>query len=244
MKKLLATFAATIATTAALAITPIVEVDNSFPEIEKLGFPISKAVNMNEPGFKNLYFIKVGKDWVIASKESNLVIKGEVIDLSKRELVTSRFLAPVNKEIVEKFPEELKIVYKSTAPQTSGVINVLTDTSCPFCTKLHKEIPALNKAGIEVRYIPFARGYTKGAGYKQMLSAWCSDDKNKALDDMFAGKKNDPSRCLTQAVKRGYELATELGATGTPAIYFSNGEENSGYAPARILIKKNASLTK
>lgn len=241
MKRIITTIFALVST-AAFGMNTTSEAGSGFSEIEKLGFPISKTIKIDEKGFDGMYFIRVGKDWVMASKESSLVFKGDVIDLAKREIVTSRFLAPVNKEILKTFPESMKVVYEADG-KTVGVINVLTDTSCPFCTKLHKEVPALNKAGIEVRYIPFARGYTNGAGYKQMLSVWCADDKNKALDDMFSGgNSKDPSRCLTQALKKGYELSSELGATGTPAIYFSNGEENSGYAPAKVLIQKNKDI--
>ena len=213
-----------------------------FPEIEALGFKITNQVKLTGSGLDDAFLVKIGADWVFATPNSSTVIKGELIDLKSREVVNSRYLAPITKEIVNSYPEDLKIVYKATTKETLSVINVLTDTSCPYCRKLHKEIPALNAKGIEVRYIPFARGYTRGKGYGQMLSIWCSDDKAKALNDIFSGGKPSDEKCLTQAVSLGHSLATKLDASGTPAIYFENGEVIPGYISEKEIVEKIKSI--
>ena len=41
--------------------------------------------------------------------------------------------------------------------ETRTAITVFTDVSCFYCQKLHKEVPELNKKGVEVRYLAYPR---------------------------------------------------------------------------------------
>ncbi len=41
--------------------------------------------------------------------------------------------------------------------ETRAHISVFTDITCFYCQKLHKEVPELNKRGVEVRYLAYPR---------------------------------------------------------------------------------------
>ena len=62
----------------------------------------------------------------------------------------------VRKELLTGVDVRDMIVF-SPEGQTKGVINVFTDVDCGYCRKLHREVPELNKHGIEVRYLAFPR---------------------------------------------------------------------------------------
>lgn len=222
-----------IATTLSLSAFSAPE---DYKEIKKLGFNIQDEIQLKDTEFKDLSLIRIGKDWVISKPGTNLVIKGEIIDLSTRSIITGDFKKEFYKPIIDAFPESMKISFKPKG-EVKSVINVLTDTSCPFCKKLHDEVPALNNAGIQVDYIPFVRGYTRGGGYKPMLSAWCADNPNAEIEKIFATGSSSENKCLTQSLIKGYNLATEVGADGTPAIFLEDGGNISGYAPAATIIK-------
>ncbi|WP_275287145.1 thioredoxin fold domain-containing protein [Halomonas elongata] len=38
-----------------------------------------------------------------------------------------------------------------------GQMTVFTDISCPYCQRLHQDIPQLNAASITVHYLPYPR---------------------------------------------------------------------------------------
>jgi thiol:disulfide interchange protein DsbC len=116
---------------------------------------------------------------------------------------------------------------------------VFTDTSCPYCQKLHNEIDQLQAAGITVRYLPYARGGVKGPGYQTLKSVWCAEDRNKAMTDAknqhFEGLPSGD--CAQSAmIDRGYRAGNQVGIRGTPALIKSNGEKIEGYVPYRELI--------
>lgn len=229
MKSILFAIAATLSLSAFSA-------PEDYKEIKKLGFNVLDEIQLTGTVFEDLSLIRIGKDWVISKPGSNLVIKGEIIDLSTRSIITGDFKKDFYKPLIDAFPESMRISYKPEG-KVKSTISVLTDTSCPFCKKLHNEVPALNKAGIQVDYIPFVRGYTRGGGYKPMLSAWCADDPKEELEEIFSTGMSSDNKCLTQSLIKGYNLATQVGADGTPAIFLQDGRNISGYAPAATILK-------
>ena len=55
-----------------------------------------------------------------------------------------------------------------------------------------------------------------------MKAIWCAKDKNKAFDDVMAGKAATPASCDIDIADH-YALGVQLGVSGTPAIVLSNG---------------------
>lgn len=211
--------------------------EGEFKSIENLGFKITESISIPNSTLSDFKLIKIGADWVIARPGSNLVIKGDIIDLSKRESIVSQLKRPYFLKTLKSYPEHLKISYlpPSDVPTTS-TLTIFTDTSCPYCQKLHVELPALNEAGVRIDYIPFARGYTTGSGYADLVSIWCSDDKKAAMDSAMNNTLLSSEKCLTQAVSRGYQLSDTLTLSGTPAIFTEKGTQISGYLPAHELL--------
>ena len=130
------------------------------------------------------------------------------------------------------------VVYPATGT-TNAVLNVFTDTSCPYCKKLHEEVPELQKAGIEVRYFPFPRGGNRGPGYDQLRKVWCGADRLKTMDIIKGVDTGDlpTGNCAKAAiVDRGYELGNVIGVSGTPALFTESGQKIEGYVPYAQLI--------
>ena len=141
-------------------------------------------------------------------------------------------------ETISEFKDEDLIVFAAKG-ETRAILNVFTDTSCPYCQKLHAEIGQLQAAGITVRYLPYARGGVKGPGYQTLKSVWCAEDRKEAMtnakNERFDGLP--PGDCAASAmVDRGYRAGKQVGIRGTPALVKSNGEKIEGYVPYRELI--------
>lgn len=160
---------------------------------------------------------------------------------------TGKALAERTKKIIAAVPQEDTISYPA-AGEPKAHIYVLTDTDCGYCRKLQEEVSALNKAGIEVRYLPFVRGGEIGTAYETMTGVWCSEDRQGALSKAFTGTRFDKASCPAAAAVEKYQaMGTQLQLRGTPHIVFPNGKSNSGYMKAEDLIKialKNQSASK
>ncbi|UTA46310.1 DsbC family protein [Simiduia sp. 21SJ11W-1] len=121
--------------------------------------------------------------------------------------------------------------------KTRASIYVFTDVDCGYCRKLHREVPALNDAGIEVRYLAYPRAGLRSESYNKLARAWCSDTPTETLTRLKNGQNVTGEVCKNNPIDAQYRLGGELGVRGTPAIFLTNGELISGYRPAPELIK-------
>lgn len=120
----------------------------------------------------------------------------------------------------------------------SYTITVFTDMSCPFCSKFHEEVPALNQEGVKVRYLSFPREglFDENSGlatraYRKTISVWCNDDPHQALAEAMKGHYVEPATC-DNPVEAFFEIGESFGVRGTPAIVFENGDMWTGYYTA------------
>jgi thiol:disulfide interchange protein DsbC len=115
-------------------------------------------------------------------------------------------------------------------------ITVFTDVSCFYCQKLHKEVPELNKRGVEVRYLAYPRSGLDSPGYRQLVTAWCATDRQDTLTRL-KGKESVPENvCADNPVAAQYELGQQLGVRGTPAMVTEDGTLIPGYQSADDLM--------
>ena len=118
----------------------------------------------------------------------------------------------------------------------NDISTVFTDVDCTYCRKLHKEVPQMNKMGVEVRYLAYPRGGVGSPGYDKLVTAWCSDNRQDAITRMKRGEELAPKSC-DNPVAHEYELGHLAGLSGTPAIVLEDGSMVSGYVTADQLGK-------
>ncbi len=168
------------------------------------------------------------------SKNGQFLVHGNIYDIdNKMENITEQGLSKLRLDKLKSFEQDM-IVYK--AKDEKHVITVFTDTSCGYCQKLHAEMADYNNLGITVRYLAFPRGGIRSGTYNTMVSLWCADDKNLAMDKAKSRQKIDVKTCVN-TVKEQHELGLFFGVSGTPALILEDGTLKPGYLPADRLIK-------
>ena len=135
---------------------------------------------------------------------------------------------------IDKVPLSDMVVFAAKGPKTH--ITVFTDTDCGYCQKLHREVPELNRRGVEVRYMAFPRQGVGSQGYNDLVSVWCAKDRQAAMTQAKSRKQLTPATCDNPVAKQ-YEIGQLIGVNGTPAIVLANGELIPGYQPAPELAK-------
>jgi thiol:disulfide interchange protein DsbC len=111
---------------------------------------------------------------------------------------------------------------------------VFTDISCPYCRKLHREMPKINDLGIEIRYLAYPRAGVNSTVYRDMVSIWCSDDPQKVMTDAKGDKPIKKNECENPVAKQ-YRLGGQVGITGTPSLILSDGSIIPGFVTAERL---------
>lgn len=124
----------------------------------------------------------------------------------------------------------------SPAGEPRGFITVFTDVTCFYCQKLHKEVPELNKRGVEVRYLAYPRAGLASPGFRQLASAWCADDPQATLTKLKNKESVPEDVCADNPIASQYQLGQALGVRGTPAIVTGSGQMIPGYKSADELM--------
>ena len=120
--------------------------------------------------------------------------------------------------------------------EVKHTISVFTDIDCGYCRKLHNEMHKYNELGIKVRYLAYPRSGPGTPSFIKAENVWCADDRQQALTDAKNGKEVKSKAC-DNPVKQEFLIGTQVGVTGTPAIFLENGQLLPGYFPAERLIK-------
>jgi thiol:disulfide interchange protein DsbC len=174
---------------------------------------------------------------VYSSASGKYFIVGDLYAVQNDELVnvTERSRDGERKALIAAVAIEDMIVF-SPVGEPRGSVTVFTDTTCFYCQKLHKEVPELNKKGIEVRYMAYPRAGIGSDSYRQLATAWCSDNPQEALTKLKNREVLDDNVCPGNPVADQHALGGQLGVQGTPAIVTDSGQMIPGYQAADQLI--------
>ena len=89
---------------------------------------------------------------------------------------------------------------------------------------------------IEVRYILFSRNGDGVEAYKQLVSAWCSKNKEEAVESLFEGDILDDVDICENPLDKNSEYASLLSVEGTPTIFLEDGRVIPGYQNSKNII--------
>lgn len=186
-------------------------------------------------------FVKETPYPIFISKDGRYMLEGNAVDLVRGINLSETYINSHIKEKMDQVNEKDMVIYK--APKEEQVVTVFTTTDCPFCRMLHSQLDEYLAEGITVRYLAFPYRGLNSQGYEDMVSVWCSDNRNEALNQAvtFAEAKKGqqiPAKSCNNPVADQYKLALELGVQGTPAIILEDGSMIPGYVPAKELKKR------
>jgi thiol:disulfide interchange protein DsbC len=217
---------------------PLVQAEDS-AEIQQVKAGVSKLIkgvqaDSVEPSpVAGLYEVMIGPQLYYVSKDGKYLLSGKLYDIESKQDLTSSKVAQAKSRAIEAVGEENMVIF---APEDYNyTVTVFTDIDCGYCRKLHSEIDQYNKLGIRVRYLMFPRAGIGSPSYDKAVSVWCADDRQDAMTQAKAGKTIESKSC-DNPVKSQYELGQMVGVTGTPAVFFDDGELLPGYLPAQRML--------
>ena len=177
-----------------------------------------------------------GVEPLFISKDGKYLISGDIFEItnegllnrseSRRDYSRKSSLRSLDKaEFITFQPEQVK-----------HSIFVFTDVDCGYCRMLHSEINDYLDLGIKVNYLAFPRAGIDSESFNKIASAWCSSEPNKAITELKLGYEIQKDVCVSNPVKKHFDLGNSLGVSGTPSIITTEGKINPGYIPAEELI--------
>lgn len=209
------------------------------PDTEKLRAELGKSMpNVTVGEIKptpvpGIYEVNVNNQLVYVTEDGKYLLTGDLIDLAARVNLTEQQREKGMLSAINAMSEDKMIVIGPRNPK--HVITVFTDVDCPYCAKLHKEVPELVKNDVKVRYVFFPRAGEGSGSFKRSVAVWCAKDRVAAIGAAKAGQSLEMKTC-PNPVSEHLQLAQALQLQGTPTIVSSTGKVIPGFVPAARLL--------
>lgn len=195
--------------------------------------PEAKVEEIRPSPVAGVYEVVVDNRLYYISADGRHLLTGDVVDLqSRKNISTDKREKLVARSIDAVGEANMVIMGPKKARRT---VTVFTDVDCPYCAKFHLEVPALNKAGVRVRYLLFPRAGVGSESYKRSVAVWCAKDRAEAMGIAKAGGKL-PLKSCANPVAQHYEVGQAIGVQGTPTLILDTGQIIPGYVPAAKLL--------
>lgn len=179
------------------------------------------------------YELVHGMDILYISPDARFVLLGDLVDLNTQTNLTDAWRAQTAVQQLNAVGEQNMIVMGPRSAKRT--ITVFTDVDCPYCARLHQEVPDLITSGVKVRYLMFPRAGLESETYQRSVAVWCAANRVKAVGIAKAGGQIDMKIC-PNPVAQHYRLGLKLGVSGTPTIFLDDGRRLDGYVPSARLL--------
>ena len=196
--------------------------------------PGAQASDVAVSPIPGLYEVAMGGLIVYVSSDGKYLLSGNVYDLDTQvNLTASRRNSARAKALAAASESNMIVFGPANAKMT---VTVFTDIDCGYCRKFHSQIAEVNKSGVRVRYMFFPRTGPGTESWTKAEQVWCAADRREALTRAKKGDAVKGKTCGDAAVKSQYELGSDLGVEGTPAIFTQTGDYIGGYVtPAELV---------
>lgn len=211
------------------------EVEDSISDRLSNSVPGLKISSVRESEAEGLYEVQSNNgETLYTTSDGQYLLTGDLLKVTDNGIanVTERARAGERHKTMENFGDEGVISFK--ASNEKAVVDVFTDIDCPYCRKLHDEVPQLNDYGITVNYYAYPRSGPGKPSFVKYVSVWCAEDQKSAMNSAKAGKTVEAATCDNPVLEQ-FELGQRVGVTGTPAIVLEDGNVVRGYVPAKNL---------
>ena len=162
---------------------------------------------------------------VYSDDKGSYLFMGRLIDLKNDRDLTEERMQKLTSIEFGKLPLDLAV--KIQRGNGKRQLAMFSDPYCPYCRRLEKSLLQLDDITVYVFMFPVIR--PELADHSRAV--WCSKDRAKAWIELAALENPKvPAAAPTcpNPVDKVLELGRSLRVTGTPTLYFANGERASG----------------
>ena len=221
-----------LALAATVSLTAVADEASVKKAVEaKLG---SKVTSVSKSPYLGLYEVYTEGQILYTDEKLTAIIAGTLIDGATMKNITAERLQKLTAIKFSELP--LELAFKRVHGDGRRVLATFEDPNCGYCKKLARDTVKLDNVTIYTFLYPIL----SPDSLEKSKQIWCASDKVKVWDDwMLDGKApSGKSDCDTSAVQKTVELGRKLNISGTPTIFFANGDRVPGALPLAQIEKK------
>lgn len=192
-------------------------------------FPGADIVSVTKTPYSGLYEVVIDGQVVYADGDANYLFVGSVVDTRTRKNLTNERLEKLSAVQFDSLPFADAI--KTVKGNGKRKLAVFSDPDCPYCKKLEQELAQVNNVTIYTFLYPIASLHPQAVAKSK--SIWCAPDRTQAWDNaMLRGVMPKNNGNCKNPVESNIALGNKYRITGTPTLFFTNGQRVPGMVPA------------
>ena len=202
----------------------------------KLG---AKVESVTKSGYLGLYEIYAdGNILYTDEKMTAFIAGGQLIEGKTMKNLTEERMRKLTAIKFSELPLERAI--KQVRGDGKRVLATFEDPNCGYCKRLAKDLQKLDNVTIYVFLYPIL----SEDSLRKSKQIWCSADRGRAWTDwMVEGRApSGKDDCDTSAITKNQEFGRRLNISGTPTIFFADGERVPGAVPLPKIEQKLSQL--
>lgn len=199
----------------------------------------TKVESVTKAGFLGLYEVYAdGNIFYTDDKVTAIMVGAQLIDAKSMKNVTEERMRKLTAIKFNELPLDRAI--KQVRGDGKRVLATFEDPNCGYCKRLARDLQKLENITIYTFLLPIL----SEDSVKKSKQIWCSADRAKAWNDWMIDGKTPSGRedCDTAAITRNQEFGRKLNITGTPTMFFGNGERVPGAMPLPRIEQKLAEI--
>ena len=204
-------------------------------------FPGATISSVQKTPYSGLFEVYLDGQLVYVDDKAQYLFAGDVIDLKNRANLTQARLNQLQAVKWDVFP--LNNALKTVKGNGARKLILFSDVDCPYCRRFEAELAKVDNITVYTFLYPIEGLHPKAPQTSKQI--WCAPDRNKAWDEYTTRGSipNNDGKCANP-VDANIALGNKLRVSGTPTLFFANGQRVPGMVPAAQLEKLLATNAK
>ncbi len=191
----------------------------------KLG---TKVESVSKSGYFGLYEVYAdGAILYTDEKMTAIMVGAQLIDAKTMKNMTEERMRKLTAIKFGDLPLDRAI--KQVRGDGKRVLATFEDPNCGYCKRLAKDLQKLENVTVYTFLYPIL----SEDSVRKSKQIWCASDRAKAWSDWMVEGKAPAAKddCDTTAIGKNQEFGRKLNITGTPTMFFADGERVPGAMP-------------
>jgi len=201
----------------------------------KKKFPEAQIETTRKSGYGGLIEVTGGGEVFYTDEKTSFLVLGTIIDTKTRENVTEARLRKLSAVKFDSLPLESAI--KIVRGNGSRRIAIFEDPNCGYCKRFEADMAGVTDLTTYVFLYPILSPESTA----KSKAVWCSPDRAKAwLDLMLKNAEPASGANCENPIDKLVAFGREKRISGTPTIFFEDGERVPGAMPMASFEKRLA----
>jgi thiol:disulfide interchange protein DsbC len=201
----------------------------------KKKFPEAQVDVVRKSGYGGLYEVSGSGELFYTDEKVTFLLLGAIVDAKTRENVTEARMRKLSAISFDSLPLESAI--KIVRGNGSRRIAIFADPNCGYCKRFERELATVTDLTVYMFLYPILSPESA----EKSRAVWCAPDRSKAwLDLMLNDKQPDGAAKCDTPIDKILALGRDKRITGTPTIFFEDGERVPGAIPMATFEKRLA----